>query len=185
MIDWRTIVNIAPFVTTFIAICVFIWEVKSSRRERTFSIFLRLLVCYREVMTERKNKWILIKQKVRANPKTLEEISNKTSSLHYLSKRVRQKEPLYAVEHGLLEQEIRSLNLLNVLCKYALKDEQMALVLKVLYSSEISYYRNRYKDLLLIRDSQKQLRLFSVPRYSHLQKFQVGDYFENISKNGT
>jgi hypothetical protein len=59
----------------------------------------------------------------------------------------------------------------------------MGLVLKVLYSSEISYYQNRHKDLLLIRDSEKQLRLFTVPRYSHLQKFQVGDYFEGISQN--
>lgn len=96
---------------------------------------------------------------------------------------MRQEEPLYAIEHGLLEDETRSLNLLNELCKYVLKDEQMALVLKVLYSSEISYYQNRHKELLLIRDSEKQLGLFSVPRYSHLQKFRVGDYFEDISQN--
>jgi len=185
MIDWQTIANIATSLILIVAIGMFIWEVGSSRRERAFSIFLRLLDCYREIMSERKNKWNLIKEKVKANPKTSEEIGDKTSSLDYLLIRMRQKDPLYAIEHGLLEDEIRSLNLVNELCKSALKDEQRALVLKALYSSEISYYQNRYEDLLLIRDSQKQLRLFSVPHYSHLQKFQVGDYFENISKNDT
>lgn len=185
MIDWQTIANIATSLILIVAIGMFIWEVRSSRRERAFSIFLRLLDCYREIMSERKNKWKLIKEKVKANPKTSEEIGDKTSSLDYLLMRMRQKDPLYAIEHGLLEDEIRSLNLVNELCKSALKDEQRALVLKVLYPSEISYYQNRYEDLLLIRDSQKQLRLFSVPHYSHLQKFQVGDYFENISKNET
>jgi len=183
MTKWQIIAHIATSLALIVAIGVLIWEVKSSQRERAFSIFLRLLDCYHEVMTERKSKWVLIKEKIRVNPKISEEISDKTSSLDYLLIRVRQKEPLYAIEHGLLEHEIKSLNLLNELCKYALKDEQMALVLKVLYSSEISYYQNRHEDLLLIRDSEKQLRLFSVPRYNHLQKFQVGDYFEDISQN--
>ena len=183
MNDWQTIANIATSIALIVAISVFIWEVKSSRRERAFSIFLRLLDCYREILNERRHKWKLIKEKVRAKPKISEEIGDKTSSLDYLLTRARQEEPLYAIEHGLLEDEIRSLNLLNELCKYALKDEQMALVLKVLCSSEISYYQNRYKELLSIRDTEKQLRLFSVPRYSHLQKFRVGDYFEDISQN--
>lgn len=183
MIDLQIVANIATSLAVIVAIGVFIWEVKSSRRERAFSVFLRLLHCYDEIITERRHKWKVIKEKVKANPKIFEEIGDKTSSLDYLLTRVQQKELLYAIEHGLLEDEIRSLNLLNELCNYALKDEQKALILKVSYASEISYYQNRYEDLLLIRNREKQVRLFSIPRYAYLQKFQVGDYYDDINQN--
>lgn len=182
MIDWQTISNIATSLAVILAIVVFIWEVRSSRKERAFSVFLRLVDYYGEIMTERRHKWKLIKEKVRSNPKISKEIGDKTSTLDYLLIRVKQKEPLYAIEHGLLEDEIRSLNLLNELCRYALKDKQMALILKISYSSEISYYQNRLEDLLLIRNKEKQLRLFSIPHHSHVKKFKVIRYFENIVK---
>jgi len=181
MIDWQIAANISTSLAFIVAIGVFIWEISLSRRERAFSIFLKLLDYYREIMAERRNRWKRIKEKIRADPTISEEIGDKTSSLDYLLIRVRQEEPLDVIEHGLLEDEIRSLNLLNELAKCALKNEEMALVLKVLYSSEISYYQNRLKDILLIRDREKQWRLFSVPRYSYLQKFRVRDYFEDIT----
>lgn len=184
MVDWQTIAHVATSLTLVVAIGVFIWEVRSSRKERAFSVFLRLLDFYNNIMTERRQKWKTIKEVAKANPKISEEIGDKTSSLDYLLRRVQQKDALYAVEHGLLEDETKSLNLLNELCRYALEDKQKALILKVSYSSEISYYQNRLKDILLIWDREKQFRLFSIPRYSQLQKFQVGDYFENLSENG-
>lgn len=183
MIDWQTVAYIATSLAFIITVLVFIWEVKSSRREREFAIFLRLIDSYREIMADRRNRWKVIKERVRANARTSEEIGDRTSSLDYLLTRMQQDEPLCAIEHAVVEDEIRSLNLLNELCKYALKDEQMALILKISYSSEISYYQNRIGDLLFIRNREKQVRLFSMPRYGHLQKVQVGDYFEDIRQN--
>jgi len=180
MIDWQTVANIATSLALVLAIGLFIWEVRSNRKERAFSVFLRLVDYYSKLMAERKHKWILIKERVTSNPKTSKEIGDKTSTLDYLLIRLQQKEPLYAIEHGLVEDEIKSLNLLNELCKYALKDRQMALILKVSFSNDISFYQNRLEDLLLIRNKEKQLRLFSVPHYSHLKRFHVSDYFEHI-----
>lgn len=185
MIDWQTIANIATSITLIVAIVVFICELISRRRERKFSIFLRLLDCYNQIMTERRHKWKVIKKKIQTNKKTSKEIGDKTSTIDYLLTRVRQKEPLYAIEHGLLEDEIKSLNILNELCEYASKDEQMRLVLNVLYSSEVSYYQNRHKDILLILDREKKLRLFTIPRYEHLCKFKICNYFDSIDKNIT
>jgi len=177
MIDWQIVANIATSLGLILAIVLFIWEARASRKERAFSVFLRLVDYYSKIMAKRRHRWKLIKKTVTSSPKISGEIGDKTSTLDYLLTRVQQTEPLYAVEHGLLEDEIRSLNLLNELCKYAFRDEQMELILKVLYSSEISFYQNRLKDLLSIRDNEKQGRPFSIPRYSHLQKFQVHDYF--------
>ncbi len=184
MVDWQIIGNIIMALAVIVAIGTFIWEVKSSRKERAFSIFLRLLDFYSENMTERRKKWKIIKERVGANPKISEEIGDKTSSLDYLLRRTQQVESLYAMEHGLLEDEIRSLNLLDELCKYALKEEQMALILKISNSSEVSFYQNRLKDIISIRDNEKQFRLFSIPHYRHLQKFRVEDYFEALGETG-
>jgi hypothetical protein len=179
-IDWQIVANIATSLAFLFAIWLFIWEIRSNRKDRAFSVFLRMVDYYGELVTKRKHRWKLIKEKVESYPKTSKEISDKTSTLDYLLERIQQKEPLYSVEHGLLEDEIKSLNLLDGLCKYASNDKQMALILKVSCSSDISYYQNRLDDLLLIRNKEKQARLFSVPHYSHLTKFHVSDYFEDM-----
>jgi len=184
MIDLQMLANVATSVAVIIALCVFLWQVSTDRKERAFSTFLKLLDYYGGLRNDRRTKWNLLKERVRSDPKISHEIGDKTSSLDYLLLRVKQEEPLYALEHGVLEDEIRSLNLLNQLCRYALKDEQMSLVLKVLYSSEISYYQNRLDDLLLIRDTEKRFRLFSTPRFGYLQKLQVADYFGLLSQDG-
>lgn len=183
MADWSTLAQVATALGLIVAICMFIWQIKSNRKERSFSIFLRLLDFYNHIMTERRQKWKTIKEKVKDNPKISIEIGDKTSSIDYLLIRIQQNEPLYAIEHGLFEDEIKSLNLLNELCKYAVKDEQKALILKVSYSSEISYYLNRLNDISLIWDKERQLRLFSIPRYRYLKQFQVGDYFAEMPTN--
>ena len=183
MVDWQAIASTATTLALIVAIGMFILEIRSNRKERAFGTFLRLFDFYGNLMAERRRRWGIIKEKVRANPKISKEVGDKTSSLDYLQTRVQQAEPFYAIEHGLLEDEISSLNLLDALCKYALKDEQMALILKVCYSSEISFYQNRLKDILSIRDKEGQFRLFTMPRYSHLPKLRVGgDYFEDLSE---
>ena len=179
MVDSQILSNIATIIVAILAVIGLIWEIKSSRKERNFSIFLRLIDYYNEIMTERRKKWKLIKN----TNKELGEIGDKTNSLDYLLLRIQQKEPLYAIEHNLIEDEIRSLNLLNELCNYALKDEQKELILKISFSSEVSFYQNRLKDLLLILEKEKLLRPFSIPHYTYLQKFRVGDYFQDLKSH--
>lgn len=177
--DWQTIAYMTSTAAVIVAIGAFIWQVKSNRNERAFSIFLRLLDFYNETITKRRRGWQAIRKSVRANPKTVEEIGDKTNTLNYLLIRTQQTEPLYDIEQNLLEDEIRSLSLLNELCKYALKKEQLALILKIHYSSEIVFYQKSVKDIILIRDKEKKFRLFSIPHFEHLQKFRVEDYFEH------
>jgi hypothetical protein len=181
--DWQTAANIASSLAVLVAVLAFMWEVHLSRKERAFSVFLKLVDFYGVVQAQRRNQWKLIKDNVRGNPKTAHEVGDTTISFDYLLTRVKQTEPLYAIEHGLLEDEIRSLNLLDELCRYALKDLQMAIILKTVYASEISFYQNRLKDLLFLRDSQRRVRLFSVLRCNNLQGLQVSDYFEGVSRD--
>ena len=183
MVDWQTIAYIVTPLALIATIVIFIVELERNRKERAFGTFLRLLDYYGNLLAERRRNWGIIKEKVRTNPKISQEIGDKTSSLDYLLTRVQQAEPFYAIEHGLLEDEIRSLNILNELCKIALKHEQMSLILKVCYSSDISFYQNRLKDILSILDKERQLRLFSIPRYSYLQKLQIVDYFQDLNES--
>lgn len=181
MVDWQTIAYIATPLALIVTILMFIVELERNRKERAFGTFLRLLDFYGNIMAERRRVWGIIKEKVSANPKISKEIEDKTGSVDYLLIRVRQEEPFKAIEHGLLENEIRSLNILNELCKIALKHEQMASILKVCYSSEISFYQNRLKDILPILDKERELRIFSIPHYSYLQKLRILDYFQDLS----
>lgn len=177
MTDWQLVSSMAASFAVVIAICALIHEVRSSRKERLFSTFIKLVDYYSGLIIERRKKWMIIKERVKTNSRIEREIGDKTSTIEYLLIRSKQEEPMYAIEHSLLEDDIRSLNLLNELCKLALKDELKALLLKVLFSGEICYYQNRLRDLLAIHEREKEFRLFSKPKYIHLQKLRVDDYF--------
>ena len=182
MAVWQTIVYIVTTLAFIFSIGKFIQELKHSREERALGTFLRLLDFYGNIMAERRRVWGIIKEKVRADPKISAEIKDRTGSVDYLLTRVKQAEHFFSIEHQLLENEIRALNILNELCKIALEQEQMALILKVCYSNEISFYQNRLKDILSILDKERQVRLFSIPRYSYLQKLQTADYFQDLNE---
>ena len=173
----QIIANIATTLGLIIAVVVFIIEIKSSVRERKYQSFLTLLDKYQEIVSERKNNWKTIKEEIRKNPKIADEIHDKQNSLSYLLVRLGQTEPMYAIEHGLLDREIRSLNFLNELCSIALEDKRATQILLLTDSHEISYYQNRLEDLIKLYKSQRTVRLFPKPRYDWLSKFNMKDYF--------
>lgn len=176
MVDWQTFSYIASCIALIVTIIIFISEVNKNRKERSFSIFLKLIDFFKEIQTERREKWKRIKEAVPS-----EEIGDKTIPLDYIVMRIKQPEPLYAIELGWIEDEIRSLNLLNELCNYALNDKQIAKIIKISLSQEISYFQNRLKMILAIRESQNHLMLFSKPHFDHLQKIQVSEYVQDIN----
>lgn len=84
---------------------------------------------------------------------------------------------MYAIEHGLLDRELRSLNFLDKLCELALMNDRAFEILLLTDAHEISYYQNRLKDLLKLYESQKNIRFFSKPRYNQVIKTDTSDFF--------
>lgn len=173
----RDYAEVATILAFTIALVSFLWEFRANREERAFSVFLRFIDAYEQLQEDRRQRWNSLKEVVRANPNTQHEIGDRTNSVDYLLLRIEQDEPLYAVEHSLLENEIKSLNLLNELCRYSLKDTQKMLLTKALLADEISFYQNNLQRLLAIRDRESVERLFSIPRYDALIATPVEDFF--------
>jgi hypothetical protein len=179
-IDWQTTANIGSSVAVLIAVSVFAWEIRANRQEREFTIFLRFTDIYIELMNERKAQWSRLKETIGNNPNTKNEISDRTGSLDYLLLRAKQEEPFYAIEHSIIEYEVRSLNLLNEICYYAAKDPKKKILANIQFAHEISFYQNRLDDLLSLVDRERGERLFSVPRYSAVKKYSVKDFFQPV-----
>lgn len=173
----QILANIATTLGLIVAIVIFIIETKSSLKERKYQSFLTILNNYQTIVSERKNYWKIVKEEIRKNPKTAHEIHDKQNSLSYLLIRMNQKEPMYAIEHGILDRELRSLNFLDELCKTAIDDQRLTEILLLTDSHEISYYQNRLQDLIKLYESQCKMRLFPKPRYRWLSKIDVSDYF--------
>ena len=178
-IDWQTLADIGSSFALLLAILVFAWEIRANRREREFAIFLRFVDAYEQVSQKRRTQWSKVKDVLQSNPALKHEIGDRTSSLDYLRTRAEQAEPMYAIEHGILEYEIRSLNILNELCRYAEKDPRKIALVNALFASEISYYRNKLDDLLTLREHESEQRLFSIPRCDALVRFSVGGFFDD------
>jgi hypothetical protein len=178
-IDWGKVANIATSIGLLLAIIALIYQIVLTRKTQEQAVFLKLLDAYETLLSQREDVWPKIKESVRANPKTQREIPDRGSSVDYLLQRIGQPEPMYAVEYHLIELELQSLNILNEICSYSLKDEDKAILTKALYSSEISFYKNNLQNILRIRDhASKDCRL-SVPRYDALMQFEVDDFFSN------
>lgn len=182
-LELPTVANVATALAVIVALVTFVWEIRSARKQQDFTIFLRFVDAYERLQERRRATWVHLKETVRADPKIAQEIGDKASSLDYLKLRVEQQEPLYAIEHGVLENEIQSLNLLNELCRYGADDPQKMLLVKALFASEISYYQNRLSDVLYLREREKAVRLFSMPRADSLKTCQLGDFFQAVPRN--
>lgn len=179
--DIQTAGIVASSVGVVVAVLALVSEIRANRHERQFAIFLRLLDAYEGVRGQRRQVWGRLKEVVRSNSKLAHEIGDRTGSIDYLLTRARQEEPLYAVEHELLEMEIRSLNVLNELCRLAKGDELGTALLASLLGGEISFYQNRLADIQSLRNREGTIRLFSIPRHSALSAFSIQDYFESSS----
>ena len=176
-IDWQTVANVTTSVALILAILAFGWEIRVNRKTQEFSVFMKFVDAYQKIIEDRHKIWAKITHMVRSNPKTKNEIPDKTNSINYLLLRIKQAEHLYAVEQELIEYELESINLLNELCRYSLVDGQKELLTKALFASEISFYQNRIEDIISLRKQASKERTLSIVRYDSLMKFQVGDFF--------
>lgn len=177
--DVQEVGTIVSSLGVVVAVLALVREISANRHERQFAIFLRLLDAYEGVRGQRRQVWGRLKEVVRSNSTLAHEIGDHTGGIDYLLTRARQEEPLYAVEHELLEMEIRSLNVLNELCRLAKGDELRTALLASLLGSEISFYQNRLADIQNLRSREGKSRLFSIPRHSALSAFSIQDYFES------
>ena len=148
------------------------------KQETKYSTFIETVEYYDKIVNERSEIWTKIKENVRQNPNTAWEVDEKHNTLTYLIIRNQQEEPLYAIEHKLLELEIRSLNLLNQLCELADEKSMMEDLLKVTYSSEIAYYQTKEEDLTKLYEDEKEIYRHSTPSYDTLKRFNVSEYIE-------
>ncbi len=173
----QNITNIATTVSLIVAFIVFFVELRDNRKEKEYQSFLILLENYQKTVDERRDQWKKIKKAVRDNPKIAHEIDDKQNSLSYLILRMEQAEPMYAIEHSILDREIMSLNYLDMLCEIALENDRALKVLLLTDAHEISYYQNRLNDILQLLESQNKLRLFHKPCYKSLEKCDVTKVF--------
>jgi len=180
----QTIANISTTLALIVALIVVIVEIRSSRSAREYQSFLTLLENYQRIVGERKDQWKKIKEVVKENPKIACEIPDKQNSLSYLLIRQEQTEPMYAIEHGLIDRELKSLNFLDKLCEIAIKNDSALQVLLLTDADEISYYKTRLKDLLKLYETQKEERLFPKPRYNSLNKCNISGYFGQKTELG-
>ncbi len=162
-------VQISISLITLLSLVFLIIQIYFNKKEIEYSNFVTTLKYYDKLVEQSQEKWKLIKDVVHKNPKTKSEIPDRQDTLSYLIIRLSQKESFYAVEEELLDQEIRSLNFLNELCKVA-KNERKSL-LTLTYSSDISYYQNRKDDLLSLYNEEKHKRKYSKPIFEYIDKF--------------
>ena len=163
--DWQTIANMATSVAVIVAVGALIWGIRGVRQEREFQVFFRYVDAYERLETKRLDNWRKLKDAVRSIPGGEGEIGDRTNSIQYLQLRVAQQEPLYAIEHAVLELEIQSLNVLNDLCSYALKDTRKLSLCKALFATDIAFYQYWHpqcssSELIVVR-SAKTKRHFS------------------------
>lgn len=177
-IRWETLGHISTVFACLVAVFALCWQMYTNNKEHHFSSFLTLLERYENLAQDRRQKWNLIKDTVKKNPKTANEVGDKVSTLDYLMLRKNQSEPFYAIEHGLIEREILSMNFLNQLCTYAKCESRSNSLLETMLASEISYYQNRLTDLLSLYEAEKGQRLFPKPQYDCVKGFDVSRVFD-------
>lgn len=177
----ETIAHLATLGALVWSILTFAADRRAQTEAREFEAFTRLLDLYERVAERRQNRWRTIKDALRQNPKTAAEVHDRQDTLSYLELRANQAEPFFAVEHGLLEDEIQSLNLLNELCRSALEHERCRRVLATATADEISYYQNKLPILVRLYEREKVQRLFSRPQHAAIEQVDIGGRFDRLS----
>ena len=136
----ETITNIIGSFGVLIALIVLIIEILKNTESKQFESFTNLLSIYDGIVEKRRDRYKTIKEVVSKNPKTADEMHDKQNSLSYLILRLEQKEAFYAIEHELLDLEIRSLCYLNELCRMARRNRRSKRILFLKESNELTYY---------------------------------------------
>jgi hypothetical protein len=176
---WSTAADIFTVVGVGGALIGLAWQLRKSRQDTEFLMLQRLIDTYDKLRQDTRDRWRKIQGAIKSTSLS-HEIGDRTGSIDYLLMRVERSDsdPLTAIEHSLIENEIRSLNLLNEICRLSAKDESRKNLVRILLSDEIAFYQRRLEDLRQLRESESKERRFSVMRADMLPNYQVGDYFE-------
>lgn len=174
----ETIANLATSAATFVAVVALFLELRKASEERRLTLFFHYLDHYATLIQQRREKWRNIRDTLRKNEKTRHEVGDRVSSLDYLLMRTRQAEPLFPVEHEVIDNEVRSLNILNELCRLAEGDDHRVTLVGSLFAGDISYYQNRLADLLALHKRESAQRLFPITRHDALTRFPVANFYQ-------
>lgn len=174
----QLITNIFTSFGIVVALIVLILEIRKNTESKQFDSFVKLLEQYENLVSKRKDRFHKIAEKVRENPKTKDEMHDKQNSLSYLLIRLGQQEPFFAIEHEILDLEIKCLSYLNELCGMSLSNDRAKQILLLKEPNEITYYKTRLDDLMRLYESEKKIRRFHVPKFDNLQKISVEEYFD-------
>jgi hypothetical protein len=184
---WLQITSIVSQVATsvgvLIALIIFAYDARKDRKSREYESFLTLLARYDKLVEERKEKWQKIKKALLENEKTKHEVHDKQNTIGYLMIRIKQVEPLFAVEYELVGNEIQSLNFLNELCHLAAQNEQAKTILILTNSDEITFYQKNIKQLVEIYETAKMTARLFKPKAHFIIKTDVSDWFEQTKPN--
>lgn len=172
------IANIATSIGIIVAVFGLAYQFFQFRQSSEFESFAVLLHEYRRIVDERRGRWNLIRAELQKNPKTAHEVHDRQNTLDYLALRSMQSEPFVPVEHELLEREVVSLNLLDELCRLAVKNERCRLLLVLTEASEISYYQSHKDQLLQIVERERRERKFPKPHFEAIGKICVHSWFD-------
>jgi len=168
--NWQAITYFALICSAFAAIATLIWKIKSDRKQLRFTVFIRFLNYANKVNNEQEKEWINMKRAKLTLQEVAKRIRDRDRFLDYLKRELEKKEPFVLQDYIMLEREIRLLNLLNEMCKFALEDSQIESILKSLYSNKISYYLRYLEFLLHVTEKEKNNYQFPVLEYLCLQK---------------
>lgn len=152
----QLVANIFTSIGVIIALIVLLIEIKDANEANQFDTFVKLLDQYDNLVSARKDRFHKIAEVVRANPNLKHEMPDHQNSLSYLLLRLNQKEQFYAVEHELLDLEIKCMSFLNELSGIALENSRAKQILLLKEANEISYYQSKLQDLLTLYHSQKE-----------------------------
>ena len=165
-------------ISLFISFLVFDYQKIQDKKEMHYSTFIKTLEYEDSIREKGKEKWLEKKDELLRNPENRIEDINEVDALGYLLLKLEKDESMDITDFRLFEIEIRSLNLLNELCRIAKEDKRMEKLLKLTYSSNIAYCQQEIDNLLKIYESVRKIAIFSKPQYEHLQEFEVVDFVD-------
>ena len=177
--NFETAAQIATSVGVIGSLLALAYQFRRNRHTTEFELFGRFRDDFRRISKDRRDKWARVKEQLLKNPKTAHEVHDKQNTLDYLEIRVNQKEPLFAIEHEILANEIDSLNFLNEMCRIANENDRCRKILAVSDSSDISYYQSHKEQLLRLYEVERGVLKLPKPQFDAIDRVDVSRWFDH------
>jgi hypothetical protein len=165
----------ASSIAAIIALIALCHEIRNNNKERRLSIFLQLRAFYVRIGEEQMQKWDYLKKN-----STFMEINDKSTLFNYLLTRQDQSVPLTPFELSCAVDYIRSMNFLNELCKYAIKDKEIESILKESLSFDLFFFQKNLDSILIFRNKLTTTVFFPIPHYEYLKKIDLSGYMPTM-----